>query len=248
MGTPRPQHMRWTGGDDGFRGPPLARRLRQWRAWQWLIAVNVAVYVVQLVVGGGAVMGRGAFTVADGVFGLQLWRWVTSLFLHWDEYHLIFNMLALWVFGPIVENRLRTARFLALYFASGMGAIVGYLLLDRLGFLDVRATSQLAGASGCIFGVLVAAAHLDPHRRFTLMLPPVTLRLVTIAWGMAAIAVLAIARHGENAGGEAAHLGGAAVGFVLIRNLSWFATVGIGPKPRRFWRPGDPSSNFFRRD
>ena len=108
--------------------------------------------------------------------------------------------------------------------------------------------SELAGASGCVFGVIVAAAHLDPNRPVRLVLPPVTLRLVTIAWAMVAFAVVTIACRGVNAGGEAAHLGGAAVGFVLVRNLNWLAAVGVGPKPRRFWRPGDPTSNFFRRD
>lgn len=249
MGTPQPHYMRYAGGGDGgggFRGPPLGRRLRDWRGWQWLLAANVAAYAAQLVGGGTAVLDLGAFTVADGLLGLQLWRWVTSLFLHWDEYHLIVNLLGLWVFAPIVENRLGTARFLAIYFASGVGAIVGYLLLDRLGSLDVTARSELAGASGCLFGVVVAAAHLDPNRPYRLVLPPVTVRLATIAWAMAGLAVLAIARRSPNAGGEAAHLGGSAVGFVLVRNLPWLAGVGIGPKPRRFWRPGDPASHFFR--
>ena len=247
MGTPRPQHMRWT-GNDGLTGPPLARRLRHWQAWQWLVAANVAAFVAQLIVGVPASLRYGAFTVQGGLFGLQLWRWATCLFLHWDPSHLIFNMLGLWVFGPIVENRLRPARFLAIYSASGVGAVGGYLLLYRLAFLDVRPWSELAGASGCVFGVIVAAAHLEPNRPFRLVLPPVTLRLVTIAWGLAAFAVVTIAIHGANAGGEAAHLGGAAVGFVLVRNPSWLAAVGIGPKPRRFWRPGDPAGNFFRPD
>ena len=74
------------------------------------------------------------------------------------------------------------------------------------------------------------------------------MRFVTLAWVYVGWAVLNVLRHADNAGGHAAHLGGAAVGFVLIRNPTWFGVLRLGPKPRRFWRPGDPASNFFRRD
>ena len=70
------------------------------------------------------------------------------------------------------------------------------------------------------------------------------------------LAVLTIWDRGPNAGGEAAHLGGAVAGFVLIRNerlLHWISRVRFGAGRRgrrgqRFWRPGDPAENFFRRD
>jgi hypothetical protein len=60
------------------------------------------------------------------------------------------------------------------------------------------------------------------------------------------MAVVYIAARVENAGGEAAHLGGADIGYVLILNQNWLSAVGLAPKRHRFWKPGDPASNFFR--
>ena len=245
MATPQPQ-LRLAGTGDG-PPPPLRRRLRFWSTTHWLIAANVAVYVAQLL-GGDALTSYGTFSVAAGIYHLQLWRWLTSDFLHGSPSHLIFNMIALWAFGPTVESRLGRPRYLALYLLSGLGGLGGYLLLWRLHGLHVTVDTELLGASGCIFGVLVAAAHLAGNRRVRWIWPPVEFRFVTVAWIYVGLAVLDVAVHGENAAGDAAHLGGAAVGFVLIRNVTWFRAIGVGPKPHRFWRPGDPASNFFRPD
>ena len=143
---------------------------------------------------------------------------------------------------------LRPRRYLAFYLLNGLGGIVGYLLLWRLRFLDVMPYTTLVGASACIFGVLIAAAQMSPHRIVRLIWPPVQLRFRTLAWILIGVAVLQIAARGDNAGGQAAHLGGALVGYVLIRNMHWFSAVGLAPRRRKFWKPGDPNSNFFRSD
>ena len=245
MAPPQPQLR--LAGDWGGSPPPLSRRLRWWSVTQWLIAANAAVFVVQFL-SADRVTPYGTFSIDAGLRHWQLWRWVTSDFLHASPVHLVVNMIALWAFGPVVENRLGRGRYLAMYLLSGLGGVGGYLLLWRLRILDVTTDTELLGASGCIFGVIVAAAHIAGNRRFRFLWPPVELRLVTLAWIYVAWAVVNIAHHGENAGGDAAHLGGAAVGFVLIRNVTWFRLLRIGPQPRRFWRPGDPASNFFRPD
>ena len=246
MAPPQPA-LRLAGDyGDGPR-PPLSRRLRWWSLTQWLIAVNVAVYAVQLLTA-DALTSLGTFSIDAVLRHLQLWRAVTSAFLHGSPYHLVVNMIALCAFGPTVEARLGRGRYLALYLLSGLGGVAGYLLLWRLKVLNVTADSELLGASGCICGLVVAAAHVAGNRRVRWIWPPVELRFVTVAWIYVGWAALNIAARGGNAGGDAAHLGGAAVGFVLIRNVTWFATLGIGPKRHRFWRPGDPAANFFRPD
>ncbi len=245
MATPQPQ-MRLA-GDLGGPPPPLSRRLRFWSVTHWLIAVNVAVYLVQLLTR-DAVTPLGTFSIDAGLFHGQAWRWVTTAFLHASPSHLIVNMIALWAFGPTVEARLGRGRYVAFYLLSGLGGVLGYLLLWRLAILGVTPDTELLGASGCIFGLVVAAAHLAPNRRIQWIWPPVELRFVTVAWIYVGWAVLNIARAGPNAGGDAAHLGGAAVGFVLVRNPTWFRLLRLGPNPRQFWRPGDPASNFFRPD
>jgi membrane associated rhomboid family serine protease len=75
----------------------------------------------------------------------------------------------------------------------------------------------LVGASAGIFGVLIAAAHVAPNAMIMMMFPPVPMRLRTLAWVFIAIAVYTVFTRGRNAGGEAAHLGGAIVGFLLMQ-------------------------------
>ena len=227
--------------------PPLWVQTRWWSVTHWLIAVNVVVYVVD-VLSQGLLTYVGAFSAGRALVHFQLWRLITYNFLHASPTHLIFNMISLWAFGPSVELILRPRRYLAFYLLSGLGGVAGYLLLWRLRFLDVTDQTTLVGASACIFGVLVAAATMAPHRIIRLIWPPVELRFRTLASILIGLAVLVIAAHRGNAGGEAAHLGGAVVGYVLIRNMHWFSAVWIAPRRQKFWKPGDPASNFFRPD
>jgi len=82
--------------------------------------------------------------------------------------------------------------------------------------LHVSADAPLVGASAGIFGVLIAGARIAPDTTVMLIFPPIPMRLKTLALVFLGIAVLTVFEHGFNAGGEAAHLGGAAVGAGLI--------------------------------
>jgi membrane associated rhomboid family serine protease len=227
-------------------GSDWPRSVRWWSITHWLIAINIAVFVIDLI-SDQRLTELGAFTADAGIYRLQLWRWVSYAFLHADVWHLAFNLLVLWINGPIVEARLGRSRYLAFYLLSGLGAVAGYLLLWRLNFLDVTRYTSLIGSSGCIFGVMIAAAHLVPHRVYRFW-GVIALTLRQIMWICIGFAIVQIAVRGPNAGGEAAHLGGAAVGALLIRNTSLFHLLRIGPRKHRFWRPGDSSDNFFRQD
>lgn len=248
MASPQSQ-LRLAGdwGDHGGPRSPWPRRLRGWSVTHWLIAVNVAVYLAQ-VLSDDAVTALGEFRIDAGLFHVQLWRWITTAFLHLDPGHLVVNMLGLWFFGLPVEQRLGRGRYLAFYLLGGTGGVLGYLFLWRIKLLNVTPDSALIGASGCIFALVAASARLFPERRVRLLLSQVELRMSTVCWIYVGWALLNIIHRGPNSGGDAAHLGGAAVGFVLVRNLTWFRALRLGPKPQRFWRPGDPASNFFRPD
>jgi membrane associated rhomboid family serine protease len=76
----------------------------------------------------------------------------------------------------------------------------------------------LVGASAGIFGVLIAAAFVAPNATIMLLFPPIPMQLRTFAWVLIAIAVFSVFTAGHNAGGEAAHLGGAAMGAALMSN------------------------------
>ena len=166
----------------------------------------------------------GHFSQYFAIGQLQLWRFVTFQFLHGGPQHLVFNMLALYFFGPLVEFYLRPRQFLAYYLLCGVGGALFYLLLLTLGYRIGTPTVPLVGASAGIFGILIAAALIAPHAMvFILGLLP--MRLVTLAYFFIIFAVLQVLFLGANAGGEAAHLGGAAMGVLLMRKTNWLERI-----------------------
>jgi membrane associated rhomboid family serine protease len=145
-------------------------------------------------------------------------------------------MFALYIFGTLIEQFLGRRRFLAFYLLSGIGGAVLYVILTVLGFFDATAQATrtpLVGASAGIFGLLVAAAVIAPNAT-VLIYGAIPMKLKTLAYVLLAIAVFTIFSGGENGGGQAAHLGGAVVGFFLIRKpelLNVFE-VGFAQRPR----------------
>jgi membrane associated rhomboid family serine protease len=130
-----------------------------------LIGINVAVYVAELATGGG-VNGTGSTISVKGVlFGPLLeqgewWRLVTAAFLHYGPVHLLLNMVALYWFGSLLEERIGSGRYLLLYLASGIAGSAGALLWSN-GFL-----TPTVGASGAIFGILGAGLVLERQRDY----------------------------------------------------------------------------------
>jgi membrane associated rhomboid family serine protease len=130
-----------------------------------LIGVNVGVYVAELATGGG-VNGTGSTIYLHGVlFGPLLeqgewWRLVTAAFLHYGPVHLILNMVALYWFGSLLEERIGSGRYLLLYLVSGLAGSAGALLWSN-GFL-----TPTVGASGAIFGILGAGLVLERQRDY----------------------------------------------------------------------------------
>ena len=245
MGIPQPQ-MRGDGfGDRGGRFD--MRRMRLWPVTYWLIVVNVVVFLAQLT-SGDAITAWGEFSVARAIRGWELWRFLTFQFLHGSLWHLLFNMIALYWFGTAVETRLGGKRYLAFYLISGVCGAGAYLVLWKLGFLDRDEHVGLIGASAGIFGILVAVINLAPGMMVRLLFPPILIRVRTLALLFIALAVLTILMKGDNAGGEASHIGGALGGWLMIANVNWLNLFDRSKRRRRFWRPGDPAGNFFRED
>lgn len=166
--------------------------------------------------------------------GFEFWRFLGFQFVHSGVMHLAFNMIGLWFFGPIVERTLGGKRFLAFYLLCGICGALMYLLLNAAGTLLITAlgpqaaqwapfllfndsATPLVGASAGVFGVLMAGAFLVPHATVLLwgILP---MRLDTMAYALVGVALLTVFFRWNNAGGEAAHLGGAIAGFYFIRH------------------------------
>lgn len=211
--------------------PDLVGAMRMWSVTTWLIVINIAVYVVDRV-SDGLLANWGYFSAAAAIDNLQLWRFITFQFLHANISHIFFNMLALYFFGPMIEGYLGSRRYLAFYLLCGMAGAVMYLLLWGLGVLHEGAQTPLIGASAGIFGILVAAARIAPNTTVMLLFPPIPIKLKVLAWVMLGIAVVVVFSNGSNAGGEAAHLGGAALGAVLIMQPQWLNAFSRWPSFR----------------
>lgn len=164
----------------------------------------------------GLLTAFGNFNVPEGVNGHQYWRLLTYQFLHGGYIHLGMNMMALYVFGPLIEKWWGPKRFLAFYLLCGA---CGAWLMAMIAFFPNIINGQnawLVGASGSIFGVLVASAMLYPKDEVKLIIPPmwVTVRKLAIIFIVLSIGSMFV---GYNVGGNAAHVGGAIFGYLLIQ-------------------------------
>jgi membrane associated rhomboid family serine protease len=217
---------------DYYRAPPARGGLAMPRLASvntWLIIINVVVFLVDPLCN-YACAEWGYFSVTTAIDHMQLWRVITFQFLHANLTHIFLNMLGLYFFGPMVESYLGSWRYLGFYLLSGIGGPVGYLVLSFLGFLHQGPDTPMIGASAGIFGVLVAAARIAPDVGVIVLVFPMRLRQA--AWLFLAIAAYTVLTSGNNAGGQAAHLGGAAVGGLLIYSDRWLGSV-LGRR-RRF--------------
>jgi rhomboid family protein len=189
-------------------------------ATRTLIIVNVAVFVLQALLGDVLIahfalwpLGHFAVEGSPATVGFEPWQLITYAFLHGSFMHIGLNMLALFIFGPDVERELGTGRYLVLYFASVISAAC-VQLLTMAGAGEIYPT---IGASGGIFGVLLAYGMLFPHRILVLLFPPIPLP----AWLMVTLyglIELANGVFGTEAGvAHFAHLGGMLGAYLVLR-------------------------------
>jgi membrane associated rhomboid family serine protease len=245
-----------------------------WSVTTWLIIINVSVFFLDGMLHRmlprpltpsddsgynpfdmGPLAYWGYFSTATAVYKAQVWRFLTFQFLHAWPGHLFANMIGLYFFGPIVESHFGARRYLAFYLLCGLAGAASYLVLAATHVLGTDPTTPLVGASAGIFGLLVAAAVIAPDVQIYIFVPIPIKVLAIFAMVLAAYTVFALGPAGENAGGEAAHLGGGVLGFLLVKNQHWLhpfvprARAAIrGPARRRPSRPAqkDWSKDFNR--
>lgn len=201
---------------------------------KWLLIANVGIYLLDLLFLDHAVRNWGKFTVASGLQEGKVWELVTFQFLHFSVGHVLFNMIALYFFGPWMERWWGSARFIAFYLLCGVAGAMFYTLLMAMGVLDRMPDARLAGASAGIYGILIGVACIAPALQVRLLIPPITLTMRQLATVILVIAVGAVVlRIGGNEGGEAGHLGGAILGFLLVRFPASLQWIGGGMLPNR---------------
>ena len=181
-----------------------------------LILANVAVFVLGWFVSGiHAWLGMQPKAVLAGG---ELWRLLTYMFAHGGFGHILFNMLALWMFGVELERMWGTRFFLKYYFVCGVGAAVTTVILSfvPLAVFDPLYTSLTVGASGAIYGVLLAYALYFPHRPIYLYFVfPVPARIFVAIMG--GIALLSSLSSGGGGVAHTTHLGGLAAGYLYLK-------------------------------
>jgi membrane associated rhomboid family serine protease len=172
----------------------------------------------------------------------QVWRVLSFQFLHAGPIHLLFNMLGLFFVGGLVERHLGARKYAVFYLLCGVAGSLLFMLLNLLGYLTDNFLSPglslrlpfllftdvytpLVGASAGVFGVLLAAAFIAP-RAIVDVAFIIPMKMKTAVYLFLALAILNLFVQGKNAGGDAAHVGGALAGAWLIRRTDLLAYVG----------------------
>jgi rhomboid family protein len=181
-----------------------------------LIAANVVVFLLQK-----TIFVAPRFLAVVGFVPLaafaQPWTFFTYMFVHANFLHLAFNLLALFVFGPSVEERMGGGHFLAYYVLCGLGgAVLSFVLMQFRAIL-----TPVVGASAAVYGVMLAFAWAWPDQPiyvFPLPEPIAAKWLVTFAVAISFVLALLPANDGV---AHLAHLGGFATGFLYLKAAAW---------------------------
>ncbi|WP_439880191.1 rhomboid family intramembrane serine protease [Pontibacter sp. MBLB2868] len=217
-----------------------------------LILINVIVFVVLIITrtllyltGGSAaynvLMRYIALNPDPIIFITRPWTLITYFFTHEGFLHIIFNMLNLYWFGQLVREYLGEKKLLSLYILGGIAGGALYMLSYNFipFFADRAAFSFMIGASASVLAIVVAAATLLPNFTFNLILiGPIRIKYIA-----AFLVLLSISGAvGDNAGGNIAHLGGALIGWIFIKQLQRGNDMG-----RPLHATLDFFSNLFKR-
>ena len=181
-----------------------------------IIIANVAVFLVTLVA--PALTLYFGMRPADVLEGFRLWQPVTYMFLHGGLFHILFNMLALWMFGTELERMWGTRFFTRFYFVSGVGAALTTMVLSfsPFPFADQLYYALTIGASGAVYGVLLAFALYFPNRPIYMyfFFPIPAKYFVMIIGGISLLSSLS----GPGGGvAHTTHLGGLVVGYLYLK-------------------------------
>ena len=214
-----------------YSSNPFGSMLTRWV--RWLLIANCAVFLVGLLLRltvGFRIAEYLAFRPADALF--EPWTVLTYMFVHGDFFHLLMNMLGLFFFGPVLEDRWGSRQFIKFYLLCGLGgALLSVLFWDQ----------AIIGASGAVFGVMVAFAMYWPDSPIYIwgIFP------IKAKWLVAGLVTLNLisALNGTRSGtAHLAHLGGAFAAFGYLKSPfapSAFGEVYGSPRSKkktRGWR------------
>jgi len=213
----------------GFEPSPGGGGMRSWFggmpsagvAVKRIIIANFAMFILCQITGGsrGAVFDLLAMRT-DAVLHGQVWRLLTFTYLHSQEnlWHILLNMLGLYLLGAPLERHWGSRKFFVFYTLGGVAGVLLYVFATVVGWLSLHAS--LVGASGNVFAVMGACAVLFPRFQLLIAFFPVPIRVATML--LLGFFLFNLWSQGSNAGGDACHLAGIGFGIAwAYRGQRW---------------------------
>ena len=214
-----------------------------------LLIINILMFAARYVVTRydidlNALLGLHFFMASD----FRPHQFITYLFMHGSFEHLFFNMFALWMFGRIIEQVMGQKRFLTYYMVCGIGAGLIQELVQYIHYLSLApelsmiSRDQLAealnmwntvGASGAVYGILLAFGMTFPEERMFIIPIPVPIKAKYFVVGYAVIELLSAMLRSNDGVAHMAHLGGMLFGLFML--LHWRNPGGLQKKIRNWW-------------
>lgn len=209
-----------------FQTPPVVKNL---------IIINVLVYMATaLLPVGDTIMQYCALSLGTPYF--HTYQFITYMFLHANFEHIFFNMFALWMFGRTLEYDMGSKRFLIYYMITGIGAGllqmgVSWIEISRLqaaahemgamtpymqSMIAARANVVTIGASGAVFGVLLAFGMMYPNAMIMLLIPPIPIKAKYFVIGYGLLELSLGVTGAQSGVAHFAHVGGMIFGFFLL--------------------------------
>ena len=208
-----------------------------------LLIINIIFFIATLIfenMGIQLAYYLGAFYFNSPYF--RIWQIITYMFMHGGWAHIFFNMFALYMFGPAIEYYMGSKRFFNYYFITGLGAlalqmfvqamevhsIVGSFILNPATHYNISPESveklraiysePMVGASGALFGILVAFGVLYSETSLYIMLIPIPVKAKYAVIGYIVVELyLGLSQHQGDSVAHFAHLGGALFGYILLK-------------------------------
>jgi len=203
-----------------------------------IILINVIVFVTLSILEVFITLSGGGFIIKTLInklmlpasftsFILQPWSLISYFFLHLSFGHILWNMLFLYWFGKIIHDNIGNNALISLYVLGGIVGGLSYMALFNIipFYQDRISDSLMLGASAGVFSIVAGSATLLPNYTFYLLfLGPVRIKYIALFY----ILLSFLDITGSNAGGEIAHLGGALIGYLFIRQLQNGVNMGEG--------------------
>ena len=197
-----------------------------------IIFVSISILEVFITLSGGGslfrvIINKLMLPASFTTFILQPWSLISYFFLHLSFGHILWNMLFLYWFGKIIHDNIGNNAVISLYILGGIIGGLSYMaLFNIIPFYGDRVSESLMlGASAGVFSIVAGSATLLPNYTFYLLfLGPVRIKYIALFY----ILLSFFDVTGSNAGGEIAHIGGALIGYLFIKQLQNGVNMGDG--------------------